>query len=218
MSFAVEMLRFNHPATILISGPSRAGKTCFVNKLLKYCDKMFSSKFNSILWCYGAVIPKLDVTGIEFIHGIPKMETMDIPEDSLIILDDLMSETNGDVANLFTKFAHHKNITVIFILQNLFPKGKHARDISLNAHYIIAFKNPRDKLQIQYLARQIMPRHSKDVVEVFDQATRNPHTYLLFDLTQNIPDALRIRTNIFPDEVMHVYAHVKDANTTISLS
>ena len=119
---------------------------------------------------------------------------------------------------MFTKYAHHKNLTVIFIVQNLFPKGKHARDISLNAHYIIVFKNPRDKLQIEYLARQIMPRHSKGVVQVFEEATRKPHSYLLFDLTQSTHDALRIRTNIFPDETMHVYAHVKDMNEPISIS
>jgi GTPase SAR1 family protein len=212
------MLLFQHPATILISGPSRAGKTCFVNKLLQHRNEMFNTHFNSITWCFGAVTPRLDVSDIHFVQGIPDMENFDIPSNSLLILDDLMSETNGDVANLFTKYAHHKNLTVIFIVQNLFPKGKHARDISLNAHYIIVFKNPRDKLQIQNLARQIMPRHSKDVVEVFEKATAKPHTYLLFDLTQSTPDALRIRTNIFPNETMYVYAHVKDMNNPILIS
>ena len=211
-------MRLNHPATILISGPSRAGKTWFVNKLITHRDKMFTTHFKSIYWFYGAVIPKLDDPNVHFIEGVPERDSLDIPPDSLVILDDLMSETNGNVANLFTKYSHHKNITVIFIVQNLFPKGKHARDISLNAHYIVVFKNPRDKLQIEYLARQIMPRHSKDVVQVFDEATRKPHSYLLFDLTQNMHDALRIRTNIFPDETMHVYAHVKDMNEPISVS
>ena len=129
-----------------------------------------------------------------------------------------MSETNADVSNLFTKFAHHKNLSVIFIVQNLFPKGKYARDVSLNAHYIIAFKNPRDKLQIQHLARQIMPQYSKDVIQVFENATSEPHSYLLFDLTQSTPDSLRLRTNIFPDETIHIYAHVKDMNKPIHLS
>jgi hypothetical protein len=175
---------------------------------------MYSTKFQSIVWCYGAIIPNLSVKNVKFHRGIPDMNTFDIPPNSLLILDDLMSETDSNVANLFTKYAHHKNLTVIFIVQNLFPKGKHARDISLNAQYIVVFKNPRDKLQIQYLARQIMPRHSKDIVEIFDQVTSKPHTYLLFDLTQSTHDALRIRTNIFPDETMHVYAKVKDVNTS----
>lgn len=202
----------------MIAGPSRAGKSYFVNKLLQYKDTMFSIKFNEIVWCYGAAVPNLSVANIKFHHGIPDMETFEIQRNSLIILDDLMSETNHNIANLFTKYAHHKSLTVIFIVQNLFPKGKHARDISLNSHYLVVFKNPRDKLQIEYLARQIMPRHSKGVVDVFEQATAKPHSYLLFDLTQQIPDALRLRTNIFPDETMHVYAHVKDMHTPITLS
>lgn len=214
------MLPFLHPATILISGPSRAGKTCFVNKLLLHRSKMFNTHFKEIVWCYGAVVPKLssNIHNIRFHFGIPDMNTFQIEENSLLILDDLMSETNADVSNLFTKFAHHKNLSVIFIVQNLFPKGKYARDVSLNAHYIIAFKNPRDKLQIQHLARQIMPQYSKDVIQVFENATSEPHSYLLFDLTQSTPDSLRLRTNIFPDETIHIYAHVKDMNKPIHLS
>ena len=201
----------------MISGPSGAGKTWFVNKLIKHRNQLFTTHFNAIYWFYGAVIPKVDNHDeIHFIEGVP--ETIDIPPNSLVILDDLMSETNGNIANLFTKYSHHNNLTVVFIVQNLFPKSKHARDISLNAHYIVVFKNPRDKLQIEYLARQIMPRHSKEVVEIFEQVTRKPHSYLLFDLTQSTHDALRIRTNIFPDETMHVYAHVKDMNEPILVS
>lgn len=181
---------------------------------------MFSTHFKEIVWCYGAVIPKLsnEISNIRFHFGIPDMNTFEIQENSLLILDDLMSETNADVSKIFTKFAHHKNLSVIFIVQNLFPKGKYARDVSLNTHYIIAFKNPRDKLQIQYLARQIMPQYSKDIIQVFENATAEPHSYLLFDLTQSTPDALRLRTNIFPDETMNIYAHVKDMNKPIQVS
>jgi len=170
---------------------------------------MFDTKLNEIVWCYGAVIPKLSVSNVKFFNGIPDMSNFEIQPNSLLILDDLMTETNADVSKIFTKFSHHKSLSVIFIVQNLFPKGRYTRDISLNAHYIIAFKNPRDKLQIQYLARQVMPHHSKGVVEVFEKATIKPHSYLLFDLTQQTHDALRLRTNIFPDETMHVYAHVR---------
>lgn len=104
-----------------------------------------------------------------------------------------MNETNADVANLFTKFAHYKRLSIIFIVQNLFPKGKHSSHSSLNAYYIVVLKNPRDKLQIEYLSRQMMPRHRKADVEIFEKATMITHSFVLFDLTQQKYDALGIR-------------------------
>jgi len=40
----------------------------------------------------------------------------------LVIIDDLMQETNETVANMFTKGSHHRNVSVVFLAQNLFPK------------------------------------------------------------------------------------------------
>ena len=69
-----------------------------------------------------------------------------------------MRESSCDVIlDLFTKGSHHKNISVIFIMQNIFHKGKSQRDIRLNTKYIVLYKNPRDRAQIQHLARQVHP-------------------------------------------------------------
>ena len=53
-----------------------------------------------------------------------------------------MQKTDETVANLFTKGSHHRNVSVVFLAQNLFPKNKFARTMRLNAHYIVLFKNP----------------------------------------------------------------------------
>ena len=72
----------------------------------------------------------------------------------LLILDELILESSSDVIlDLFTDGSHHKNISVIFVTQNVFHKGKVERDISLNTKYLVLFKNPRDRAQIQHLAR-----------------------------------------------------------------
>jgi len=73
------------------------------------------------------------------------------------VLDDLMSETNELVANTFTKLLHHRNVSVIHLTQNLFDKNKYAQTISLNAHYLVLFKNPRDVTQFATLARHMYP-------------------------------------------------------------
>ena len=80
----------------------------------------------------------------------------DIPEHAeeptLLVIDDQMDEVDKNVMRLFTKGSHHRNISVIHIVQNLFGKNKDYRTISLNAHYLVIFNNPRDKSQIIHLA------------------------------------------------------------------
>jgi hypothetical protein len=100
---------------------------------------------------------------IEFNKCIPedidKVDYLDISQRNLIVLDDLMAQSSEDkrIADLFTKGSHHRNLSIIYIVQNKFHQGKEMRNISLNAHYIVLFKSPRDKQQIYMLARQINP-------------------------------------------------------------
>ena len=91
---------------------------------------------------------------------------------TLLILDDLMAEADDSIANVFTKISHHRNVSVIFLTQNLFHKNKHMRTISLNAHYLVLFKNPRDVEQFATLARQMYAKNWQFAVEAFRDATR----------------------------------------------
>ena len=123
----------------------------------------------------------------------------------LIILDDLMDETDQRVSSLFTKKSHHRNISVMYFAQNLFHRGKHHRTISLNAHFMVVFKNPRDVSQIMALAHQMYPRRTQFFLEAFARATARPHGYMVIDMKQNTPDILRLRTFIFPGEEQKAY-------------
>ena len=59
-------------------------------------------------------------------------------------------------------FEHEQFILVVlYLTQNLFPPGKLSRTISLNSHYIVVFKNPRDSLGISTLAKQMFPGRTK---------------------------------------------------------
>ena len=58
------------------------------------------------------------------------------------------------ILDLFTKVSHHCDVACIYLTLNLFPPGKFSRNISLNAHYIIAFNHPRDTLGLRTLAQQ----------------------------------------------------------------
>jgi hypothetical protein len=77
--------------------------------------------------------------------------------------------------------------------------------MSLNSHYLVLFKNPRDALQVATLGRQMYPNNSKFLVEAFKDATDKPHGYLLLDLRADTLEKYRVRTNIFAGEVPYVY-------------
>jgi hypothetical protein len=128
-------------------------------------------------------------------------------DNSLIVLDDLMSQCSNDprVANLFTRGSRHRGISVLYLTQNLFPPGKLSRTISLNSHYILIFRNLHDSLGITTLGKQMFPKHTDYLLEAFHDATSKPYGYLLIDCHQLTPENMRLRTNILPGEQQFVY-------------
>ena len=112
------------------------------------------------------------------------------------------------MAEIFTKYSHHYNITCIFILQNLFPKFKNARTISLNANYIVLMKNCRDKAQTRHLASQVYPTNVRFLVDAFEDATQETFSYLLLDFKPETEDKFRVRTTIFHGESMVLYEKI----------
>ena len=61
------------------------------------------------------------------------------------MFDDQMIYASKDkrIVNLFTRGSHHRNLSVSYIVQNLFHQWKGSGSISLNSHYLVLFKNPR---------------------------------------------------------------------------
>lgn len=194
--------------TLCIVGPSHSGKTHLTLQLLDHRHQLFDCTPQRVVWCYGiyqaALHRELIQRGYETRSEI--IATSEIKPYDIIVLDDLIQESKNspDVTAMFTKAAHHKPCFIIFITQNLFPPGKEARTRSLNTHYYIIFKNPRDKSQVEYLARQILPRKSKALIDVFEAATSQPHHYLFLDFTQECPDAFRFRSHLF-EKPMIIY-------------
>ena len=159
-------VRLQHPYTCIVSGPTSCSKTVFVKKLIEHGELLTNGSPQKIIWLYGEYQPAYvelaqKFSHITFIKGVPENlnEYIDPKYRNLIIIDDLMSETGNDkqIANLFTKGSHHRNLSVILLLQNLFYNGKDSHNISLNTHYIVLFKNPRDNTVVTSLAKQMYP-------------------------------------------------------------
>ena len=136
-----------------MSGPTGCGKTVFVKKFLKYIDHLSNTHFKRIILYYGEWQSGYRDLGkdVEFREDLPQnTDWLNDPKPKLIIIDDLMHESScgGAILNLFTKGSHHNNLNVIFIAQNIFHQGKGQHVISLNAQYIVIFRNLRDYAQI----------------------------------------------------------------------
>ena len=114
-----------HPFTSVISGPTGSGNYVFVKRFVENMVYMMSPIPDLILWCYGEYQPLYEIIrGVEFRAGLPNWDTLDPEQRNLIIIEDLIDETDQRVASLFTKKSHHRNISVMYIVQNLFHKGK----------------------------------------------------------------------------------------------
>ena len=201
MSLREMDVRLKHPFTCTIAGPTGSGKTQFVFRMIKNVNELINPPPEKILYCYGEFQPIFaELPDVEFHEGLPEIGRFDGRRRVLLIIDDLMNEADQNVCNLFTKLSHHRNVSVVFITQNLFHKNRHVRTMNLNTHYLIIFKNPRDANQVATLARQMYPGRSKFVLEAFEDATKKPYGYLLVDLKPETDEKYRIRTNVFPDD------------------
>ena len=202
---------FHTGSPIMVSGPTSSGKTYWTHKLLQ--NQMFTEEVKSILYCYGVYQDYYDdmkLPNIEFHQGLPSLEKVQSLNDGdfhVIVLDDLMEYIikSVDVQNLFTKFCHHYNITVIFLTQNVFAQGPCARTISINTHILVLFANKRDESQALILGKQLYPHNTKIFMEAYEDATSELYGYLVIDCDPKSSRDLKLRTNIFPGEQTFCY-------------
>ena len=203
-----EAFRFKTPSSIMIVGPSGCGKTCFTESVLtKHLNELFVDEPKVVVYCYGAwqdKFKKMKDKGILFHEGVPDMTQLKswFPKGGLLVLDDLMAEGGNDkeVLDLFTKHSHHNHITVMYLCQDMFPPGKYAKSISRNAHYVVAFKNPRDRLGMRNLLLQAYPKRWQEVMDVYGKVTERPFGYMALDLHPASSDRFRILSHLLKEE------------------
>ena len=154
--------RLKHPFTCIVAGPTGCGKTTFVTRLLRNASTMIDPSHVRVTWYYGewqSAYENLDIPNLHLEEGLPT--SFDASKRNIVVLDDLMAETDERVTNQFTKKSHHCNTSVIYPVQNMFPKNKESRTISLNSQYIVVFKNPRDVSQMTTFGQTDVPRSSQ---------------------------------------------------------
>ncbi len=171
---------------------------------------MFNVKFVEVIWHYMEWQPAYDELAasdpsVRFVEGIPTMDQFPPHQPpKLLICDDFLSELkNPEFLNFAIKGSHHRNLSFWFLSQCIFPKNM--REISLQAHYCILMKTCRDLAQVRSFVLQVDPLNFKALMEAYNDATRDGHSYLLFDFHVRQKEHLRLRTSILPHENTVVY-------------
>ena len=218
-------LKLIAPSFTIVAGPSGSGKTLLTASIIRARNGMYTQPVEKVLFCYKTyqqVYADLEAElgdEIVFYQGLPPLEyilqfttnsaSSDRKSQVLLVFDDMQSAALDSklMCDLAQIYSHHRNASVLLLLQNLYAQARQARCIQLSAHYIIAFRNIRDKVQLSYLSRQIFPGRSSLLSDVIDDiAKHHRYPYILLDLSPHTEnEQYRIRTRILPHELTEVY-------------
>ena len=195
--------RLKWPFTMIVAGPSGCGKTTLVAELLANVSRVMDRTPTKVIVAFSQMQPlygtftEIAPCPVQLLEGLPP--DLRPQPGTLLILDDLQGhDTKKVIRDWFTVRSHHYDTSVIYLVQNVFDKNAEHRTVSLNAHYMAIFKNPRDASQVTHLAKQMFPHNVKLIAEAYKAATEQPHSYLFLDLKQTTQDIARLRDGILP--------------------
>ena len=196
-------------------GGTGAGKSFFVRKLLENAQQVINPPPERIIWAYGEWQPLYE----QMQKSIPNLKFENEVTESLVsrenlqgkrtllVIDDLADDVQPKLMTaLFTKYSHHRALSVCFLLQNAFFQGLSSlRNLAVNTHYYVLFRSPRDQGTISILGRQMYGAKYKYFVSAYDQAVSEKYGHLIVDGRADTPDEIRLRTKIFPNEMTTAY-------------
>ena len=192
--------RLEKPFRLIIGGGSGSGKTSFLKQLVDL--NHFSSPFDKIVYFYPEYLPDIPIEFdqiVEYRTGIADLEYFSsLPKNTLIIFDDMMSEcgNSSEIMKLFSVIARKRELSIVFIVQNIFDQTKQFRNIKLNATGFIIFKF--------YAAMDVLRRQLRDLGvshlisrQKLDELYKKRYNYIFIDIHPNRhSDFDCIRSNI----------------------
>ena len=126
-----QQFHFIHPLTCIVAGMTSSGKTAWIQTLLQQAPNIIDPPLERIVWWYSQWQPAYmvlvaTIPQTEFVKGIPPDlehdSYFDVTKRNLIVFDDQMIDAGEDkqIVNLFARGSYHRNMSVIYIVQNLF--------------------------------------------------------------------------------------------------
>ena len=200
---------FQHPFSMLVVGPTQSGKTHFVEQMFTNPILRFpTDKDVQVNWFYNQWQPRYDIlewelgSHIEFERGLPdwseSLQELDPEIHHILVFDDLMNQAVNSpiLSRLFTQ-GRHRNASVILLMQNMFPKGKYNTDINRNAQYLVLFRSPSDRKQINTIADRIFAENRFKFMQIYSKATSVPYGHVLIDNHPRTAPEDQVVTDVF---------------------
>ena len=211
-----DVVKFQVPSSLCISGPSQSGKSEWIVKLIQNRDELFTQSFTDLIYCVPenlSLTPnpifekiKLAFPAAKLMSGLPDTLKLNLTFDTspkLLIIDDLMSEflMSYDMVKLLSIEVHHYNITTLFTLHNLFAPSKFGRTIARNVNYKILFNNRLDLREARNVSLQIcnQPNFISESFEFLNHEFPHEPAYIVIDgHIKSKYKKLFVRSKIFP--------------------
>ena len=185
--------------------------------MIKNRREIINKEINTIIYVYTDhqnVFYELQeqVPDIKFTTDVLDVESL-INDATLIIVDDKMDSISKGkdkdlMINFFIKGCHHRNCSIVLLIQNNFEPG--LRTISINSLYRVFFDQPADISSIINIAKQMFPGQSKYLLNAYEKATSRRFGYLFFALHPASNKLFKVRSSLYPSSDCEIY--VPDGN------
>jgi len=122
------------------------------------------------------------------------------------LIDDMMREVvkSDAMSDLVTNYVHAYNISVVFVFQNYFARGRHGNNLVRNCQYKVLFRNRSENLEMRTISTHLVdaPRFLNFNFQFLDRHYPGKRgKYLIIDAhpASNMSE-MWCRTHIFPQE------------------
>ena len=176
---------------IMLGGPSGCGKTTLIYSLLSSPILVPNPFRHRIFFIFKEWQPLYDK--LKAMHGerirfareyTDKIESQLTPrQPCIIVFDDLMSTVTPRIENLFTTYAHHRKVTVMLVMQNMWLQNKSMVTVRRNIDFLILFDQRQDRLSVKTFANRSYPECTGKFMDCYASAVaRSEHGALTCDM------------------------------------
>lgn len=130
------IIPFIHPFRLLLTGVSGCGKTTLLTEILERRNECISPPPERILFFvrFAHTVPEKLRKDVEIHCGLPTKQHIANADQkrTIIVIDDLQNDAinSPEVISAF-QTSRHSNISIIFLMQNLFARATRSRDVSM---------------------------------------------------------------------------------------